>query len=46
MKTDSLFNRASKRSENGVAELPSTEASFLLGAVRKLGPGATLEEVA
>ena len=39
------FNRASKRSGNEAADLTSTEASFLVWALRKNGAGATSEEI-
>ena len=39
------FNRASQRSGSGAAELPSAEASFLFWELKKVGSGATLEEI-
>ncbi len=39
------FNRASQRSGSEAAELPLAEVSFLDGALRKAGAGATLEEI-
>jgi len=39
------FNRASQRSVNRAAKLPSAEASLLVGALVNNGAGATLEEI-